>query len=68
MKNLLYGPGRRPYVSEFTRFIDGYLQHHPEVARDQLSGWYIWWDHTPDLAELERAKSDSVPLPPYSYQ
>jgi hypothetical protein len=54
-------------VSEFTRFMDGYLQQHPAVLTDQQRGWNIWWNRYVDLGEWERAQQDTVPLPPYYY-
>jgi len=30
----------RSYVSEFTAFIDRYLEEHPEVVADQHRGWF----------------------------
>lgn len=58
---------RSGYVSDFTRFIDGYLQTHPEVRESQCRGWRIWWEHPPKLRELELVQADSVPEPPYHY-
>ena len=55
------------YVSEFTRFMDGYLQQHPAVLTDQQRGWNIWWNRYVDLGEWDRAQQDTVPLPPYYY-
>jgi hypothetical protein len=57
----------REYVSEFGRFIDGYLAQHPEVKAEQRRGWTIWWDHVRDLDAERRAASDSVPTPGYYY-
>lgn len=67
-RTMRYGPGREEYRSEFTNFMDGYLREHPEVVDDQRHGWYIWWDHDVDLAEEQKARRDSVPLPPYYYE
>lgn len=55
------------YVSEFEQFLDSYKHSHPDVEEDQQRGWYIWWDHSVDLAELERARRDKVPTAPYYY-
>ncbi|MDC8756470.1 DUF3460 family protein [Janthinobacterium fluminis] len=66
-KEIRYRPGHGGYVSEFTRFIDGFLAAHPEVGASQRHGWYIYWDHNVDLAEEELARRDSVPPKPYSY-
>ncbi|MBZ2209437.1 DUF3460 family protein [Massilia soli] len=62
----LSGPGE--YVSEFEQFLDHYIAQHPEVAEDQMRGWYIWWDHKQDIAERAREQRDSVAVKPYSYE
>lgn len=62
----LSGPGE--YVSEFEQFLDSYIAQHPEVAEDQMRGWYIWWDHKQDIAERARERRDSVAVKPYSYE
>ena len=58
-----YGPGRQEYVSEFAQFMDGYLREHPEVRRDQMAGWRIWWERpqAQALKELELAMHDNQP-------
>lgn len=66
-KRWLYGPGRMAYRSEFTRFLDSYLQAHPEVVRDQQLGWRLWWERPVKPKELERAQRDEVPQSPYYY-
>lgn len=48
------------YVSEFTRFMDGYLESHPEVVSDQREGWYMYWNKNVDLAAQVKATQDSV--------
>lgn len=50
------------YVSEFTYFMQDFVQMHPEVIADQRRGWNIHWDHQVDFDELERAGHDSLPL------
>lgn len=62
-----YRPGHGGYVSEFGRFIDGYLQEHPEVQASQRKGWRIWWERPCNFDELKRSGNDSVPEPPYHY-
>ena len=49
------------YVSEFTVFMNGYLQAHPEVVEDQRRGWSIYWNHEVDFEELKEAEEDHVP-------
>ncbi|MCC7704547.1 DUF3460 family protein [Janthinobacterium sp. GW460P] len=58
---------RSGYVSEFTRFIDDYLQTHPQARENQRRGWRIWWERPAKLRELELIQADSVPEPPYHY-
>jgi hypothetical protein len=57
----------RRYVSEFTRFMDGYLAGHPEVVRDQKFGWNIYWDHAVDFRALKEAEEDAVPDDAYGF-
>lgn len=57
----------RHYVSEFTRFINGYLDGHPEVVKDQKLGWNIYWDHRADFQAIEEARTDSVPDDGYGF-
>lgn len=57
----------RQYVSEFTQFINGYLDAHPEVVKDQKTGWNIHWDHKVDFQALEEAREDSVPDDGYGF-
>lgn len=66
-KEIVYKPRHGGYVSEFTRFIDGFMKAHPQVEQDQRHGWYIWWDHNVDLDERERQGKDTLPQKPYSY-
>ncbi|OEZ50151.1 hypothetical protein JAB1_12660 [Janthinobacterium sp. MP5059B] len=58
---------RSGYISDFTRFIDGYLRAHPEVQASQRQGWRIFWERPASMRELELAHADSVPEPPYHY-
>ena len=60
-----YGPGRKEYVSEFGRFIDGFLREHPEVRRDQLLGWRIWWERPVDPRAIDRERQ--AELKPTAY-
>lgn len=57
----------RHYVSEFTRFINGYLDGHPEVVQDQKRGWNIYWDHRVDFQALKEAGEDAVPDDGYGF-
>ena len=57
----------RAFVSEFTHFMDDYLQQHPNVVDDQNVGRHIYWEKNVDLAELEKAEKDSVPDDGYGF-
>ena len=62
-----YKVGHAGYVSEFGTFIQDYLDEHPDVAKDQLTGWNHFWDHDVDFNELEKAGNDNVPVKAYNY-
>lgn len=57
----------RAYVSEFEQFMNGFLEHHPEILEDQRQGRLIHWDHNVDLAAQEKAAQDSVPEDGYGF-
>ena len=57
----------RAYVSEFTQFIDHYLDEHPEVIEDQRLGRLIYWDKTVDLTALAQAAKENVPDDAYGF-
>ena len=50
------------YVSEFTQFIDEFMEKHPEVEENRRRGWKIFWDRKVDFEDLEKAARDSVPV------
>ncbi len=56
------------YVSDFEQFMQGFLDQHPEVEEDRRKGWYIWWDHRLDLADLDTLHANEVPVKPYPYE
>ncbi|QID16157.1 DUF3460 family protein [Nitrogeniibacter mangrovi] len=61
------GAPERAYVSEFTRFMEDFMDHHPEEREEQRDGWRIFWDKQVDLkAQHERDESE-VPTPGYYY-
>ena len=51
----------RNYVSEFTVFMNQFLQDHPEVVKDQQFGWNIYWNPKGSRAEPNEAEEDRVP-------
>lgn len=62
-----YRPRHSGYVSEFTYFLNGYMQRRPEIEKDQQRGWYKLWDKHVDLNALEKEREDTVPLHSYYY-
>ena len=59
---------RSGYVSDFGKFMDDFLQRHPEVRESRRRGWRIYWERPADFRELERIMADRVPEPPYHYE
>lgn len=59
--------GRGSYVSEFTAFLERYIEEHPDIREDQQRGWYIYWDRQPDTEQGKLAGKDTVPAKPYYY-
>lgn len=57
----------RAYVSEFTSFINHFLEEHPEVQKDQHEGWRIYWDRQVDLKAVDAAEHDKVPDDGYGF-
>lgn len=62
-----YRIGHAGYVSEFTQFMDRFLEEHPDVAHDQMTGLDIFWDHSVDFQELEKSQTDKIPMKNYDY-
>lgn len=66
-KTLRYRQGHGGYVSDFTKFMEEFLDQHPEVRESRRRGWRIYWERPADLREMERTMADRVPEPPYHY-
>lgn len=62
-----HGVMDRSFVSNHTRFIDQFLDEHPEVVKEQRQGWHIYWDKKVDLVALKKAETDSVPDDGYGF-
>ncbi|WP_373975104.1 DUF3460 family protein [Chitinibacter sp. SCUT-21] len=51
----------RNYVSEYTKFMDKFLQENPEVAKGQVEGRALLWDKEPiNLDERARHEESRV--------
>lgn len=57
----------RAFVSEYTQFIEHYLEEHPEVVADQHDGRLIYWDKKVDLEAQKKAEMDAVPDDGYGF-
>lgn len=55
------------YVSEFTEFINRFMENHPEEEEEQRTGRALYWDHKVDLTAQEGAGKDSVPDNRYGF-
>jgi hypothetical protein len=49
------------YVSEFTLFMNRFLEQHPEVVKDQQRRWDFSWHPEIDLVAQQEAEEDRVP-------
>ena len=57
----------KDYVSEFTSFMDRYLQEHPEAAKEQLRDWDDDWHPRMDLEAVNKEQEDVVPDDGYGF-
>ncbi|MBP6563347.1 MAG: DUF3460 family protein [Neisseriaceae bacterium] len=56
------------YVSEFTKFMNDYLDQNPEVAEERLSLRGQLWDVELKTDEQKGFKAGKVANKPYAYQ
>ncbi|WP_174873699.1 DUF3460 family protein [Vogesella oryzae] len=56
------------YQSEFTQFMNDYLDKHPEVDTERRELRLTWWDRPQNLDDLQRWKESRVPQKAYVYQ
>lgn len=52
-------PARTGYVSEFTQFMNDFLEKHPDVAADRCKGWSIFWEREVDFDALKKAEEEA---------
>lgn len=55
------------YTSDITKFIDQYLEKHPDEQANRLQHRHKLWDVTLDQEELEEFKLGEVTKKPYTY-
>jgi len=58
----------RTYVSDYTRFMEQFIDAHPEILVDQNKGWRIYWEKRVDLAAQEKAEKDTIPDDGYGFR
>lgn len=66
-RNQAPGVMDRNYVSEYTRFIDQFIQTHPDVLEEQRTGRLLYWDKRVDLIAQKKAEKDTVPSDGYGF-
>lgn len=55
------------YVSEFTRFMNKFLEQHPEELQEKQKGRALWWDKPQEPAEQASNAEAKVAQKPYPY-
>ena len=56
------------YKSEFTEFMEGFLQQHPDQVEARYALPKTWWDRDLDAEELKGFREAAQPAKPYPYQ
>lgn len=56
------------YQSDFTAFMNGFLEKNPSVDAERRELRLTWWERKLDLDDLRRWKASRVPQKPYVYQ
>jgi hypothetical protein len=56
------------YQSDFTKFMNDYLQNNPQVESQRQELRLTWWDRKLDLDDLRRWSESRVAQKSYVYQ
>ncbi|GGY09606.1 DUF3460 family protein [Paludibacterium paludis] len=56
------------YQSDFTRFMNAFLDENPKVETERRELRLTWWDRQVDLDDQRRWKESRVAQKPYVYQ
>ena len=56
------------YQSDYTTFMNDFLQKNPSVAEDQQRLRLTWWDKQVDVNEQRGFQESKVQQKPYVYQ
>lgn len=57
----------KAYVSDFTHFMEQYLQVHPEVVKEQWHNWREFWEPEIYPETAHARKEDIVPDHQYGF-
>ena len=55
------------YVSDFTKFINAWLDQHPAEREEQKKGRALWSDKPQDPAVQKTHLESKIPQKPYPY-
>lgn len=55
------------YTSEFTQFMNQWLEQHPEQIEERQAGRALWWDKPQDPATQQANRESRVAQKPYPY-
>ena len=55
------------YQSDFTKFINTYLDENPEIQKKQIENRRTWWDKKRDFEFEKLKKSKLAQKKPYEY-
>lgn len=55
------------YVSEFSDFIEHFLEEHPEEIEERRKGWSLYWIRKNDKRASNQAGEDSIPDNRYGF-
>lgn len=56
------------YQSDFTQFMNDYLEKNPKVEEERRELRLTWWDRKVDFDDQRRWKESRVPQKAYVYQ
>ncbi len=56
------------YQSDYTTFMNDFLQKNPSVVEDQQRLRLTWWDKQVNVDEQRRFQESKVQQKPYVYQ
>lgn len=55
------------YTSEFTQFMNAWLEQHPEQIEERQAGRALWWDKPQDPGVQQAQRESKIAQKPYPY-